>query len=109
MDTILRRAIEASEARKTAIFGGENEVTLQVGDSMQERALYSGYDIDIEELDAVADRFALTFSNMAAVVALGPLFKSAWCEGLLVGLMIASLPQASQPGADDDGTGQEVT
>lgn len=104
MESRLTRAIEAAEARKTAAFG---DVVGVVEGQQQGRAVFSGFDIDFEQLTEVSNMAAMNFSGLASGIALGPLFSMAWTDGFLIGLLAASLPTTEGPESTGD-SGPEV-
>lgn len=93
--TKLEAAIEAAEARKAAALGDES-VGFVTGDNAQSRAIFSGFDLDHDELTELASRIAVYYhaSVHEGMMGIRPLFSSAWIEGLLVGLMVNTLPDA---------------
>lgn len=108
--TKLERAMRAANARKMAGFGDispSGGITL-ADSELQDRAIFSGFDIGYEELVSTSAHVAALYSHAAHGMGLGPLFTSAWCDGLLTGLLLASLPPTSEVGGDTGlGGGEE--
>ena len=100
--TRLEQALQAAEERKDASLGSEAH-GLTMGDDFQQRAVFSGFDLDFAELVEVQERVGLYFCRIAPFVGLRFLFSSAWVDGLLVGLML-SLPPADTGGTDAPGS-----
>lgn len=89
----LEEAIAAAEARKEAALGIQPGAPARFGVTASEeldRAVFSGFDLDYEELTVTALRAARIYHGQAATMPLLPLFISCWCDGILVGLMAAS-------------------
>lgn len=104
MESKLHRAINAAEARKQAAFGDVEGIV----EGFQEgRAVFSGFDIDFNQLTEIANAVGLNFSGLASGIALGPLFSMAWTDGFLIGLLAASLPTTEGPESTGD-SGPEV-
>lgn len=85
----LEDACEAATQRKQAAIG-EN-ASLRHPTEFMARAVFSGFDIDHDELNAIARRVsyffaALTIEDMAVHEATA----SSWIDGFLVGLMLGS-------------------
>lgn len=93
----LREAIEAAEERKQAAFG--DAVGIAAGE-FEGRAIFSGFDIDHDELNEIAIRAGQVFHSASFNGETGPrlLLSSAWTEGFLVGLMYGLTPP---PGNED--------
>jgi hypothetical protein len=88
--TSIEKAVEAAEQRKSAIFGSEDDSPrLETGTKDGERAVYSGFDINVDELHEVAGRAGLLFARHADYSGLVPLFEGCWADGFLVGLLAA--------------------
>jgi hypothetical protein len=92
--------MKAAEQRKLASIGDERGVIL-ADSELQDRAIFSGFDIDYNELVATSTNVADHFSQAAYVFGLRALFTSAWCDGLLTGLLLASLPPTPAGGANE--------
>lgn len=102
----LQRAMLAAQGRKMAGFG--NQVGMVIADSeQQDRAIFSGFDLDYDELVATSTSVAEAYTQAAFNLGLGPLFISAWCDGLLTGLLLASLPPTASDADATDGIGSE--
>lgn len=102
----LKRAMEAAQQRKTAGIG-DGEGIVMAESELQDRAIFSGFDIEYEELVATSVAVAEMYSRAAYNLGIGPLFTSAWCDGLLTGLLLASLPPTTSDAGARDGTGTE--
>ena len=102
----LETAIHAAEARKSAIFGEPEGIEINFSTEEQSRAVFSGFDIDYDDLRPIAERAGRFHAEMALRVNLSHSHEAAWTEGLLVGLLAASLPHTFDAGATD-GTGPE--
>ena len=92
----LAQAMEAAEARKQAALGGEANGLVYSDGELQDRMLLGGFDLDYDELSETATRVADYFAHMALMVGLRSLFTSAWVDGLLTGLLAATLPTPSE-------------
>lgn len=90
----LAQAVELAEARKQASAGGGKGVIYT-----QERLVFSGFDIDYDELCEIAQRVGRLFHSAAGGMGLQPLFISTWVDGLLVGLMFAKTKAESDAAA----------
>lgn len=97
--------MEAANARKIASMGALPEGELIYGTDFAERAMFSGFDIERDELVGTSIAVASMYAAAAQGMGLRPLFISAWCDGLLTGLLLASLPPEPDAGATD-GTGE---
>lgn len=104
--TRLERALDAAEDRKQASLGNQSGLRFP-NNELQERAIFSGFDIDYEELTFLAARVGSYFHNSAGNVGLRALFSAAWVDGLLIGLLAASLPDEEPSGQAMDGTCSE--
>lgn len=106
----LRDAMEACLERKMAVTGtaetGEPEIVYSRGE-LDNRAMFSGFDIDYGELKGSSLAVGDFYAENARLIGLRPLFVSCWCDGLLTGLMLASLPSESSAPDTDDGVGPE--
>lgn len=105
--TQLAKAMEAANERKSAAFADESPQGITLADTeLQDRAIFSGFDIGYDELVGTSTHVAELYSRAAHDIGLRSLFTSAWCDGLLTGLLLASLPPTSDPG-DTEVTGPE--
>lgn len=102
----LQKAMQQAEDRKRLV-SDENGIVLSRSE-FEDRAVFSGFDIEYEELVGTSTAVGEAYCHGARVIGLRALFISAWCDGLLTGLLLASLPPASTSGVTDD-TGPEVT
>lgn len=95
----LTAAMEAVEARKNASFG-KDASGLVVGSVFQDRAVFSGFDIDYDELVTTSNLVAQHFNAAAGsgMVAIYQLFFACWVDGLLTGLLAASLDEGGSSG-----------
>lgn len=103
--TNLEKAMRQAQARKEAGVGEGAGIVIADSET-QDRAIFSGFDIDYGELVATSTAVAEFYANAAHRIGLRSLFISSWCDGLLTGLLLASLPPAPDPGVTD-GTGTE--
>lgn len=104
----LRRAMELANSRKVAGLGSDSQpegMIVTADSEAQDRAIFSGFDIGYDELVGTSTEVASLYSHAASTVGLRPLFISAWCDGLLTGLLMASLPPTPSPG-DNEVTGE---
>lgn len=93
--TRLTEAMETAEARKVAAFG--DDASGLVGDDpLQSRAIFSGFDLDHDELTEMANRVGVYFNAALLDGMMGPrpLFSAAWTDGFLIGLLLASSLEA---------------
>jgi hypothetical protein len=105
--TSLERAMRAANNRKMAgMAARDDDEGIVFGSELQDRAVFSGFDIDYAELVSTSSHVAEFYSHNAHSLGLRPLFVSSWCDGLLTGLLLASLPPVSESGVKDD-TGPE--
>ena len=86
----LEQAVIAAEERKVAVFG-ECEPGLEMGGEQHMRRLFSGFDIDPDELMRIVEHVQTFFHASGAVLPAPFLYGSAWCDGILVGLLLAHL------------------
>lgn len=106
--TKLERAIRAAEERKLAGLGDAASGIHFSSGEQADRAIFSGFDIGYGELAATSTEVAEIYMRASHSIGLRPLFISSWCDGLLTGMLLASLPPESDPGVKDDtGTGEE--
>ena len=104
----LYRAIEAAENRKAAVLGEAEGPTLAVtNDTFQRLAMFNGFDISPEELEEVAIRVGYFFCHMAPTIGLRALFSSAYVDGLLTGLFLATASDSPESDLDAPGSGEE--
>lgn len=101
----LERAMEQAQVRKELVGQGKEGIVFSDGE-FEDRAIFSGFDIDYDELVSTSSNVAEVFCQASTLIGLRSLFISSWCDGLLTGMLLASLPPDSLPGATDD-TGQE--
>lgn len=99
--TRLAQAMKAASDRKTAAVGDQAGIAF-ADSEIQDRAVFSGFDIEFGELISTSTHVAEFYSHAAHNIGLRPLFISAWCDGLLTGLLLASLPPTSESGGTDD-------
>jgi hypothetical protein len=104
--TNLERAMRAANDRKNAAIGNDSQGIVLADSELQDRAIFSGFDVGYGELVSTSTNVADLYSHAAHGMGLRPLFISAWCDGLLTGLLLASLPPTPNAGATD-GTGTE--
>lgn len=97
--------MKAANDRKIAAVGGEEGIVF-ADTQLQDRAVFSGFDIEYSELLSTSVHIAEFYSQNAHSIGLRPLFISSWCDGLLTGLLLASLPPTSEASVMDD-TGPE--
>lgn len=103
----LRRAMEAAQARKVAGFGDRVSGIVVSDADICDRAIFGGFDIDYDELVATSIAVAEAYTQAAFNLGLGPLFSSVWCDGLLTGMLLASLPPTASDAGGRDATGSE--
>lgn len=101
--TRLEQAMKAANDRKMAAVGGDEGIVFSDSE-LADRAVFSGFDVEYGELVSTSTHIGEFYSHNAHGMGLRPLFISCWCDGLLTGLLLASLPP--NPGAMD-GTGAE--
>ena len=91
--SLLTDAIEAAEARKNAAFGEADHASIELPESFHRRAIFSGYDLDDDELTEVAERAGYYMARIAANgdLPLHTICSTTWIDGLLVGIMIDKL------------------
>jgi hypothetical protein len=90
----LARAIDAAEDRKRSALGEpetSDPILMVSGSKLREQLIFSGFDIDVDELIQTSTIASLHFTNWARTYGLVTLFSSAWTDGLLVGLMAAEI------------------
>jgi hypothetical protein len=105
--TSLERAMAAANERKmAALSDDDSEGVVFAEGEFQDRAVFSGFDIQYGELIGTSAAVANVYTQAAHGTGLRPLFISAWCDGLLTGLLLGCLPAESDPGVTDD-TGTE--
>lgn len=104
----LEDAAEAAEARKLAALG-DDTVGVLTADEQQSRAVFSGFDLDFEELNATSARAGTFFAEMVAntEMSLRTIFTLAWTDAFLLGLMVASLPPTPSESDDPAPSGSE--
>lgn len=102
--TVLERAVLAADARKRSQTGDIDGFVR--GSEEQDRAVFSGFDIQYDELVGTSGAIADLYTMHARIIGLRALFVSCWCDGLLTGMLAASLPPAAPNGSsvtDDTG------
>lgn len=106
--TRLEQAMQQAEARKQAGAGHGRQGIVFADSELQDRAIFSGFDIEFDELIGTSQAVADMYCQAARAVGLYSLFISSWCDGLLTGLLLASLPPATpETGVKDDtGSGE---
>ena len=102
----LRKAVEAAEKRKSIVLGDEDQNGLRYFDSNNEMPLmFSGMDVDITELHSILKRVSqvMTLNVIRNPdVEIATWMASMWTEGLLVGFMLARLPDEPPEGFVDN-------
>lgn len=86
----LHQAIEISDQRKTTIMGQPEDdgVRIQYAGSVEDdKAIFSGYDIDHDELVEVVDAMTEFFYRLSAHVGLKSTLKAAIADALHIGLI----------------------
>lgn len=102
----LEQAMEQAHTRKQLIGQGQQGIVFSDG-KFEDRAVFSGFDLEYDELVSTSTNIADLYCQMANLMGLRSLFISSWCDGLLTGMLLASLPpEPLDPGATD-GTGME--
>lgn len=91
--TKLETAIMLANARKMAGVGDSQQGVVVADNELQDRAIFSGFDIEYGELLGTSTEVASKYWQSTHNMGLLPLFISAWCDGLLTGLMLASIPE----------------
>lgn len=88
--SVLEDAARAAEARKAAAIGETINAEIKSPTHLQRAAVFSGFDLDIQELDETAERAGYWFAQLAASgdLALRDVFSTCWVDALLVGIMI---------------------
>lgn len=105
----LEAAIQAAEDRKTASLGDDASGLVFSSTEMQDRAVFGGFDLDYDELLDTATRVGNYFTGMASGVGLHALFLACWLDGMLTGLLAASLrddPPESEAATGSGGEGE---
>jgi hypothetical protein len=87
--SVLTEAIQTANARKTAGLPVEAEPgSLIYGENQDGRLVFSGFDIDYDELLTVIANAGSFFTQQACTnEPLIPLFRACWTDAFLVGLM----------------------
>lgn len=98
MSSILEQAFADAEARKNAAVGERSGAEAVQPTKLQRRAVFSGFDIDGEELDNMIERCGYFFAGFAssAPVPLHEAFATCWADALLLGMMIGKISKSSQ-------------
>lgn len=106
--TRLKQAMLLANERKVAATGvtDDESTRMVMGTSFSDRAVFGGFDIGFDELVGTSLEVGEFYSQSAHTLGLRSLFVSSWCDGLLTGLLLASLPPTSESG-DTDVTGSE--
>lgn len=99
--------MRAANDRKVAVFSENDGDSIVAGTEQQDRAMFSGFDIEYGELASTSTHIAEFYSHNAHNLGLRPLFISAWCDGLLTGLLLASLPPTESGDTEVTGPGDE--
>lgn len=91
--TTLTDAMQAAEDRKTAALGEAEDDTVTLPSEFQRRAVFSGFDLDEEELKEVAARAGSYMAKLAAMsdMPLSQVFATCWTDAFLTGLMVNSV------------------
>lgn len=84
----LEDAVQAVEDRKQAVFDQHDEAEMIFGSNFQDRVMFSGFDLNYDEMQEIAQRVATAFAAMVVFTSVSPvdLYASAWVEGLLTGM-----------------------
>ena len=83
--------MEQAQARKEHVGQGREGIVF-ADSEFDDRAIFSGFDISYEELVGTSTAVANMYTQAATIIGLRSLFISSWCDGLLTGLLMASLP-----------------
>lgn len=86
--------MDAADQRKNAALGEpENPNTISIPTQEQRRAIFSGFDLDEDELTDVAERAGSYMANVASSgsMTLPQTFATCWIDALLVGMMVAQV------------------
>jgi hypothetical protein len=108
--TVIGDAIEAANSRKLAagIPDTTDEGLVFTQGQFTDRAVFSGFDIDYDELVSVIETVGAFFTTQACGAhPLIPLFRAAWTDGFLTGLMVKQnvAPHHDPPGYGEPNAG----
>lgn len=106
--SVLEGAIDAANERKKAVGLPEYDpsgagILTYAETSMDDRAVFSGFDIDYDDLVKYSNIASCVFAQQACNEhPLLPLFRACWVDGLLIGLMVRAnvAPHHEAPGPD---------
>lgn len=84
----ITEAIEMAEARKQAVIGDTPGYLRHSGSEANDRAIFSGLDVDYAELAHVAGNIGPSLAAQAVYMPCGALIAGAWVDGLLIGLLM---------------------
>lgn len=107
--SVLEQAIKAAEKRKesagiTAPEPGAQSLVMSTGADV-DRAIFSGFDIDYEELTNWIMNQTAFFFTQSGSRGLVHTFSGCWADGFLTGLMAANVaPHHESPGSGDRST-----
>lgn len=103
----LKEAMQLANNRKMAAVNAEEDEATRIalGTELSDRAVFNGFDIEFDELAATSTAVGEFYTQNTYYHGLFSLFVSAWCDGLLTGLLMASLPPTPSPG-DNEVTGE---
>lgn len=108
----LEKAMQQAQERKELVArgAGANEVHSAYGlvfsdGDFQDRAVFSGFDLDYGELVSTSCNVGDELCRASTVIGLRSLFIAAWCDGLLTGMLLASLPPDPSVPGDTEATG----
>lgn len=90
----LSKAIDQAEDRKVAVMGESPGLHFSPSEE-HDRLVFSGLDIDYDELQQVGLSVSRYFHGQSAGVPLLPLFAAAWVDGLLIGLLAAQQKESN--------------
>lgn len=104
--TSIEAAVGAAEVRKATIFGDSEDAGLVVTaqGEFRQRAIYSGFDIDMDELADVSHRAGDFFCRMTPSIGLRALFIACWTDAFLIGLLAGQQTSSptTNPGEETD-------
>lgn len=100
----LTEAVEAANERKQAVGLCEpGDAGLVFSSSSDDdKAVFSGFNVEYDELLDIISRASWFFTHMAPNMGLRPLFAGCWADGLLVGLIMGRA-SAQEDKCKDDG------
>lgn len=104
----LQEAMQLANNRKMAAVNTQEEeaTRLVLGTELSDRVVFGGFDIEHEELAGTSMAVGDFYTQHAYYNGLHSLFVSAWCDGLLTGLLLASLPPTPESGDKPDSGGE---